>query len=79
MLHLKTRVGYNVTTDGAASAGLRLCQTAWPDCMTLDMHVPDIHGLQFLAAMQVGSHPLPLEFTAIFTAPCGNAIANSGA
>jgi hypothetical protein len=79
MLHPKTRVDCHVTTDATVSVGLRLCQTVWPDCMTLDMHVHDIYGLQFLAAMQVGSHPPPAESTAIVAAPCGNVIAHLGA
>jgi hypothetical protein len=36
---MKTSEGCKATTDAAASAGLRLCQTIWPDWIMLDMQV----------------------------------------
>jgi signal transduction histidine kinase/CheY-like chemotaxis protein len=42
-------------TTGAE--GLLLYQQAQPDCIVLDMHLPDMDGLQFLTAMQAASQP----------------------
>ena len=46
-----------VCLEAATGAeGLRLCQQSQPDCIVLDLHLPDMHGLQFLTAMQAGQH-----------------------
>ena len=47
-----------VCLEAATGAeGLRLCQQSQPDCIVLDLHLPDMHGLQFLTAMQAGAEP----------------------
>ena len=41
----------------AGTEGLALYHSARPDCLILDFSLPDMDGLQFLAAMQAEPHP----------------------
>jgi signal transduction histidine kinase/DNA-binding response OmpR family regulator len=41
----------------SGTEGLALYQSARPDCLVLDFSLPDMDGLQFLAAMRATQHP----------------------
>jgi two-component system NtrC family sensor kinase len=41
----------------SGTEGLALYHSARPDCLVLDFNLPDMDGLQFLAAMQAAPHP----------------------
>jgi len=48
---------YTCLEAGSGTEGLCLYHSARPDCLILDFSLPDMNGLQFLAAMQAEPHP----------------------
>jgi signal transduction histidine kinase/DNA-binding response OmpR family regulator len=46
---------YTCIQAGTGTEGLAIYHAARPDCLILDFGLPDMDGLQFLAAMQAGS------------------------
>jgi len=44
--------GYRVAVASDGAAGLRLARSLMPDLILLDMHVPQLDGLQVLAALR---------------------------
>ena len=48
---------YTCLEAGSGTEGLCLYHSARPDCLILDFSLPDMNGLQFLAAMQAAPHP----------------------
>ena len=50
-------VAYTCIEAGSGTEGLALYHSARPDCLVLDFSLPDMDGLQFLAAMPAAPHP----------------------
>jgi two-component system NtrC family sensor kinase len=50
-------VTYTCIEAVTGTEGLALYHAARPDCLVLDFSLPDMDGLQFLAAMQAEAHP----------------------
>ena len=48
---------YTCIEAGSGTEGLCLYHSARPDCLILDFSLPDMDGLQFLAAVQAEPHP----------------------
>jgi len=55
---------YAVEEAGGGEAGLRLCRERPPDCVLLDYSLPDLDGLEFLAALRAenGDASVPVVF-----------------
>jgi signal transduction histidine kinase/DNA-binding response OmpR family regulator len=58
---LSSATAYTFTLIEAATGeeGLRLCETAQPDCLILDFQLPDMDGLTFLDALPIETVSLP--------------------
>src|SRR5438445_1645764 len=50
-------VAYTCIEAGSGTEGLALYHSVRPDCLVLDFSLPDMDGLQFLAAMQAAPYP----------------------
>jgi len=50
---------YTFLEAATGEEGLRLCQTAQPDCLILDFHLPDMDGFGFLDTWQAETVSLP--------------------
>ena len=51
-LSRQTTAAYTCIEAATGAEGLRLCQTAQPDCIVLDFSLPDMTGIEFLHAVQ---------------------------
>ncbi len=50
---------YTLLEAATGEEGLRLCQTAQPDCVVLHFYLPDMDGFGFLDTLQGGTVSLP--------------------
>ena len=50
---------YSFLEAATGEEGLRLCQTAQPDCLILDFYLPDMDGFGFLDTLQAETVSLP--------------------
>jgi len=50
---------YTFLVAATGEEGLRLCQTAHPDCLILDFYLPDMDGFEFLDILQAETVSLP--------------------
>ena len=57
LLRRHSAVVYTCIEAVAGAEGLALYHSARPDCLFLDFNLPDMDGLQFLAAMQAEVQP----------------------
>jgi two-component system, sensor histidine kinase and response regulator len=56
----------------SGEAGLRLCKSAQPDCVLLDYLLPDLNGIEFLAALDHGREAEIQDFPIIMLTGYGN-------
>lgn len=56
---LSSTGAYTLLEAATGEEGLRVCQTAQPDCLILDFYLPDMDGFEFLDALQMETAALP--------------------
>ena len=52
--------GYEVTLYDSGTALLRTFDTQPPSCIVLDLHMPQVSGLDVLRALRAGAHNVPV-------------------
>ena len=45
---------YDYAEESFGEAGLSRCDRFSPDCVVLDLNLPDMNGLEFLSRLQIG-------------------------
>lgn len=50
---------YRILEEETGERTLALCKHVKPDCILLDYHLPDMNGLEFLAALEDGTGSIP--------------------
>ena len=63
---------YEFLNARSGEAGLVLCQSAQPDCVLLDYLLPDLNGIEFLAALDRDSGATIRDFPVIMLTGYGN-------
>lgn len=59
-LSRQTALAYTCLEAATGTEGLHLCQTVPPDCLVLDLGLPDMTGLEFLHAVRATHGPLAI-------------------